>query len=253
MLLLAAGGFGLVFPEQIAIMPDGRTGTRCAGIYDESQMEGHARLTAIVSDMGAVPAIQLGHTGRRGSETKPWEGKIQLPPDDPDGWQVRGPSPIPYGGKHTYPVRELPIEEIAEIHRAYAAAAKRAYEAGYRWLELHFAHGYLGASFFSPLANQRTDAYGGSREKRLRFHREALDAVQRELREYDGVSVLIYDQVCATEKRRRRRRGTMAQADRHVEIDAAVCENCGDCSTQSGCTRWLRSLRNCTGDLLTPT
>jgi 2,4-dienoyl-CoA reductase-like NADH-dependent reductase (Old Yellow Enzyme family) len=174
----AAGGFGLVFPEQIAIMPDGRTGTRCAGIYDESQMEGHARLTAIVSDMGAVPAIQLGHTGRRGSETKPWEGKIQLPPDDPDGWQVRGPSPIPYGGKHTYPVRELPIEEIAEIHRAYAAAAKRAYEAGYRWLELHFAHGYLGASFLSPFANKRTDRYGGSLENRVRFHLEAIDAVR---------------------------------------------------------------------------
>ena len=174
----AAGGFGLVFPEQIAITPDGRTGTGCAGIYDDSQLEGLSRVAAIVKDMGAVPAIQLGHTGRKGSERKPWHGKTQLPPDHPEGWQVRGPSAIPFGGKYPYPVHAMTVDEIKEIHRAYADAARRALEAGFEWLEMHFAHGYLGASFFSPLANQRTDGYGGSLEKRLRFHREALDAVR---------------------------------------------------------------------------
>jgi 2,4-dienoyl-CoA reductase-like NADH-dependent reductase (Old Yellow Enzyme family) len=174
----AAGGFGLVFPEQIAITPDGRTGTGCAGIYDDGQIEGLLRVTAIIKDMGAVPGIQLGHTGRKGSEKKPWHGKTQLPPDHPEGWQVRGPSAIPYGGRYTYPVHALRVDEIKEIHRAYASAARRALEAGFEWLEMHFAHGYLGASFFSPLANQRTDEYGGSLENRLRFHREALDAVR---------------------------------------------------------------------------
>ena len=174
----AAGGFGLVFPEQIAITPDGRTCTSCAGIWDDNQVEGLARVTAMIKDMGAVPAIQLGHTGRKGSETKPWHGKIQLPPDHADGWQVRGPSAIPYGGRYTYPVQAMTVEEIHDIHRAYAAAARRALDAGFEWLEMHFAHGYLGASFFSPLANQRSDAYGGSLEKRLRFHREAMDAVR---------------------------------------------------------------------------
>ncbi|MBX9701412.1 MAG: NADH:flavin oxidoreductase/NADH oxidase [Acetobacteraceae bacterium] len=174
----AAGGFGLVFPEQIAITPDGRTGTSCAGIWDDAQIAGLARVTAIIRDMGAVPAIQLGHTGRKGSETKPWEGKLQLPPDHPDGWQVRAPSPIPYGGRYTYPVQELSVAEIHDLHRAYAEAARRALAAGFEWLEMHFAHGYLGASFFSPLANRRTDNYGGSLENRLRFHREALDAVR---------------------------------------------------------------------------
>ncbi|MEC9345548.1 MAG: NADH:flavin oxidoreductase/NADH oxidase [Pseudomonadota bacterium] len=174
----AAGGFGLVFPEQIAITPDGRTSTSCAGIYDDAQMDGLRRVASIISDMGAVPAIQLGHTGRRGSENKPWEGKIQLAPDSPGGWQVRGPSAIAYGGRYTHPVQELGVDEIAELHRAYARAAQRALDCGFRWLEMHFAHGYLGASFFSPLANRRTDAYGGSRENRLRFHREALDAVR---------------------------------------------------------------------------
>ena len=174
----AAGGFGLVFPEQIAIMPDGRTGTSCAGIWDDSQIEGLARVAAIIKDMGAVPAIQLGHTGRKGSEKKPWDGKTQIAPDHPDGWQVRAPSPITFGGRYTYPVQELSVAEIHEIHRAYADAARRALAAGFEWLEMHFAHGYLGASFFSPLANQRTDEYGGSLQNRLRYHREAMDAVR---------------------------------------------------------------------------
>ncbi|MDO9710773.1 NADH:flavin oxidoreductase/NADH oxidase [Paracraurococcus lichenis] len=174
----AAGGFGLVFPEQIAITPDGRTGTCCAGIWDDGQVEGLARVTAMIKAMGAVPAIQLGHTGRKGSEKLPWQGKTQLPPDHPDGWQVRAPSAIPYGGRYPYPVHALTVAEIHDLHRAYAEAARRALAAGFEWLEMHFAHGYLGASFFSPLANQRTDEYGGSLENRLRFHREALDAVR---------------------------------------------------------------------------
>jgi 2,4-dienoyl-CoA reductase-like NADH-dependent reductase (Old Yellow Enzyme family) len=174
----AAGGFGLVFPEQIAITPDGRTGTSCAGIWDDAQVEGLARVTAIIKAMGAVPAIQLGHTGRKGSERKPWDGKTQIDPGDPDGWQVRGPSAIPYGGRYPYPVHALTVEEIHDLHRAYAEAARRAHEAGFEWLEMHFAHGYLGASFWSPIANHRDDAYGGSLENRLRFHREAMDAVR---------------------------------------------------------------------------
>src|SRR3954447_6713934 len=159
-------------------MPDGRTSTSCAGIYDDSQIEGLSRVTAIIKDMGAVPAVQLGHTGRKGSETKPWEGKRQLPPDHPDGWQVRGPSAVSYGGRYTYPVQALTVEEIKEIHRCYASAAQRALEAGFEWLEMHFAHGYLGSSFFSPLANQRDDEYGGRLENRARFLLEALDAVR---------------------------------------------------------------------------
>ena len=175
----AAGGFGLVFHEQLAITPDGRTTTSCAGIYDDAQIEGLARVNAMIKDMGGVPAIQLGHTGRKGSETKPWEGGLQLPADHPNGWQVRGPSAIPYGGaKYPYPVQELSVEEIHELHKAYANAARRAEAAGFEWLEMHFAHGYLGASFFSPIANHRTDEYGGSLENRCRFHLEALDAVR---------------------------------------------------------------------------
>ena len=175
----AAGGFGLVFGEQLAIVPEGRTSVSCGGIYDDSQIEGLARINALIKDMGAVPAIQLGHTGRKGSETRPWEGGEQLAPDHPQGWQVAGPSAIPYGGKYKYPVHELTREEIKTLHQRYADAARRALDAGFEWLELHFAHGYLGASFFSPIANQRSDEYGGSLANRVRFHLEAIDAVRK--------------------------------------------------------------------------
>ena len=174
----AAGGFGLVFTEQLAILPEGRTSVHCGGIYDDAQIEGLSRVTRIIRDMGAVPAAQLGHTGRKGSELKPWAGRVQLAPDHPEGWQVAGPSALPYGGRYPHPVEELSVEQIAAIHRAYADAARRALDAGFEWLELHFAHGYLGASFFSPLANRRTDRYGGSLDNRLRFHLEAIDAVR---------------------------------------------------------------------------
>ncbi len=175
----AAGGFGLVFPEQISITPDGRTSVGCAGLWNDDQIEGLQRVTRIIKDMGGVPAIQLGHTGRKGSETKPWEGGQQLAPDHPNGWQVRGPSALPYGGHRSYPVQELTREEIHALHKAYADAARRAVEAGFEWLEMHYAHGYLGASFMSPLANKRTDEYGGSLENRARFHLESLDAVRK--------------------------------------------------------------------------
>lgn len=178
----AAGGFGLVFPEQVAIAPEGRTTVHCAGIYDDDQIPGHVRVTSMIKEMGAVAAIQLGHTGRNGSEVKPWvAGELgrQLPPDHPEGWQVVGPSEVPYGfGKRPYPVHALTGEEIRGIHRRYAEAAQRALVAGYEWLELHFAHGYLAASFYSPLANHRTDEYGGSLRNRARFLLEALSSVR---------------------------------------------------------------------------
>lgn len=174
----AAGGFGLVFPEQLAITPDGRTSVGCGGIYNDDQIEGLRRVTTIIKDMGAVPAIQLGHTGRKGSELKPWHGGTQLAPDHPEGWPVMGPSAVPYGGHRTHPVHAMSKAEIRDVQRAFATAAKRAVEAGFEWLELHFAHGYLGSSFFSPLANQRSDEYGGSVENRARFHLETIDAVR---------------------------------------------------------------------------
>ena len=135
----AAGGFALVFGEQMAITPEGRTTTSCGGIWKDSQIEGHARVCKIIERMGAVPAIQLGHTGRKGSELPPHRGvnangsKKQLPPDHPDGWTCLAPSAIPYGGGgHIYPVHALTVEEIKALHQSYADAAVRALAAGYK-------------------------------------------------------------------------------------------------------------------------
>ena len=174
----AAGGFGLVFPEQLAITPDGRTTVSCAGIYDESQLEGLERVCSIITSMGGVPAIQLGHTGRKGSTVTPWEGNYMLSPEHPNGWQTKAPSAIAYGGDMPYTPEALTVQEIHELHEAYARSARWAVEVGFRWIEMHYAHGYLGSSFFSPLANHRTDEYGGSLENRARFHLESLDAVR---------------------------------------------------------------------------
>lgn len=174
----AAGGFGLVFPEQIAISPEGRTTTACAGLYDDDQHEGHERVTGIIKKMGGVAGIQISHTGRKGSLVTPWEGGHMLPPEHPNGWQTVGPSAIAYGDDMPFVPRELSTAEIGAIIADFAHTAKRAVDAGYEWIELHFAHGYLGSSFYSPLANQRTDEYGGSLENRTRFHLEALDAVR---------------------------------------------------------------------------
>ncbi len=175
----AAGGFGLVFPEQIAITPDGRTGTCCAGIWDDDQIEGLSRVTCDHQGHGGSarhPARP--HRAARAASRSPGRASGRLPPDHPDGWQVRGPSRHPVWRPLHLPRARPDRDEIQDLHRAYADAARRALEAGFEWLEMHFAHGYLGASFFSPLANQRTDEYGGSLENRLRFHREALDAVR---------------------------------------------------------------------------
>ncbi|MCI9857241.1 NADH:flavin oxidoreductase/NADH oxidase [Microbacterium proteolyticum] len=174
----AAGGFGLIFPEQIAITPDGRTTVSCAGIYDESQLEGLERVCSVIKSMGGTPAIQLGHTGRKGSLVTPWEGGHMLPPDHPKGWQTKAPSAIAYGGDMPYAPDELTIAEIHGLYDAYAQSAKWAVDVGFEWIEMHYAHGYLGAEFLSPLANHRTDQYGGSLANRSRFHLEALDAVR---------------------------------------------------------------------------
>ncbi len=173
----AAGGFGLVFPSR-SPSPRRAHHQRLRGHLGRPPRRGARPGDPHHPGDGRRAGDPARAYRRKGSEQKPWEGKRQLPPDHPDGWQLKAPSPISYGGRYTYPVEELTVEEIAGIHRSYADAARRAREAGFEWLEMHFAHGYLGASFFSPLANRRTDRYGGSLDNRLRFHLEALDAVR---------------------------------------------------------------------------
>ena len=174
----AVGGAGLVVAEQLAVAPEGRMTPGCAGLWNDAQAQRLAQVTAFIASVGAVPGAQLGHSGRKGSLSRPWEGQAQLEPDDPRRWDTIGPSETAYGGRIVQAPRAMTADDIAASHANYAAAARRALDAGVQWLELHFAHGFLGASFMSPLANDRTDAYGGSPQNRARFLVETLDAVR---------------------------------------------------------------------------
>lgn len=174
----AVGGAGLVIVEQAAVSPEGRMTNGCLGLWNDGQAEPLARIAAFIKSTGAVPGIQLGHSGRKGGISRPWEGYTQLAEDHPDAWESIGPSDNPYGGRFPRGARTMTPDDIHDVQRKFAAAAQRALAAGFEWVELHYAHGFLGASFFSPIANKRTDEYGGSAENRARFLVETFDAVR---------------------------------------------------------------------------
>ena len=175
----AAGGAGLVVMEQLAVSPEGRMTPTCAGIWSDDQIPALKRVTDLIKAMGAVPGVQLGHTGRKGGMTPPWEGYHQLPDDHPLGWEAIGPTNTPYGGaRFQRGAKYATKEDIARLVDDFARGAERALAAGFEWVEMHYAHGFLGASFLSPVANTRDDEYGGSLENRARFLVEAFDAVR---------------------------------------------------------------------------
>ena len=174
----AVGGAGLVVVEQLAVSPEGRMTPACAGLWSDEQALALQRVTAFIKSVGAVAGAQLGHSGRKGSLERPWDGYRQLEKDHPDFWQSIGPSDIPYGGRIPRPALTMTRDEIHAVYQKYADAAQRALDAGFEWLEIHCAHGFLGASFMSPLSNNRTDEYGGSPENRARFLIETFDAVR---------------------------------------------------------------------------
>ncbi|WP_186160263.1 NADH:flavin oxidoreductase/NADH oxidase [Burkholderia gladioli] len=175
---LARGGAGLVIVEATAVSPEGRITPGCTGLWDDAQITGLARIAAAIKAAGAVPGIQIAHAGRKASANRPWEGDDHIANDAPGGWQTISPSASAFG-KHLPKVpHAMTHEDIARVRGDFAAAARRAREAGFEWLELHFAHGYLAQSFFSPHANQRSDEYGGDWTRRSRFLLETLADVR---------------------------------------------------------------------------
>lgn len=175
---LARGGAGLVIVEATAVSPEGRITPACLGLWRDEQIEGLARIAAAIKAAGAIPGIQIGHAGRKASANRPWEGDDNIPADDPRAWQTLSPSAIAFGANLPRVPKEMSLADIARVTGDFAAAARRARAAGFEWLELHFAHGYLAQSFFSPHANQRSDAYGGEHAGRARFLLETLAAVR---------------------------------------------------------------------------
>lgn len=174
----AVGGAGLVIAENTAVSRIGRVTPGCAGLWNDAQADAWARVVRFAKSQGAVVGIQLGHSGRKGCANPPWEGDDHIPPEDPRAWQTIASSAEPFGGQLWRTPVEMDHDAIRQVQQEFADAAKRALAAGFEWLEVHFAHGYLAQSFFSPIANKRTDEYGGDFEGRSRFLIETFRAVR---------------------------------------------------------------------------
>ncbi|MET9801599.1 bifunctional salicylyl-CoA 5-hydroxylase/oxidoreductase [Streptomyces sp. NPDC006368] len=174
----ALGGAGLVMTEMVCVSPEGRITPGCAGLWTPAQAAAWARVTDFVhrQSPGTAIGVQLGHSGRKGSTKRMWEGIDQ--PLDSGNWPLVAASPLPYRPGVNQVPHALHRAALTDIREQFAAAARRAARAGFDLLELHCAHGYLLSGFLSPLTNHRTDAYGGSLERRLRFPLEVFDAVR---------------------------------------------------------------------------
>ncbi|MCB8881930.1 NADH:flavin oxidoreductase/NADH oxidase [Acidisoma cellulosilytica] len=175
---MARGGAGLVIVEATGVSPEGRITPGCTGLWDDAHVEGMARIASSIKAAGAVPGIQIGHAGRKASANKPWEGDDHIPDGALGAWPTIAPSAIAFGGGLPKVPKAMTIADIERVRADFVAAARRARDAGFEWLELHFAHGYLGQSFFNPQSNQRSDQYGGDFQGRSRFLLETLDAVR---------------------------------------------------------------------------
>lgn len=173
----AVGGAGLVMAEATAVSAAGRITPGCAGIYTDQHIPPFRRIVDFVHTHSASKiGLQLGHAGRKASSDLPWKGGRSLTAAQ-GAWETLAPSAVPYDqGWHT--PKEMTRADMDGCVADHAAATARALAAGFDWLELHMAHGYLLASFLSPLTNRRTDGFGGPISGRLRFPLEVLDAVR---------------------------------------------------------------------------
>jgi 2,4-dienoyl-CoA reductase-like NADH-dependent reductase (Old Yellow Enzyme family) len=173
----AVGGAGLVLTEATAVLPEGRISPQDLGIWSDDHIKTLSRIVSFIHEQGSVAGMQLAHAGRKASTYRPWESQGAVPEHE-GGWKnVVAPSAIPFADNYPMP-QTLIVDGIQEIIGAFAHAARRACEAGFRVIEIHGAHGYLVHEFLSPLSNHRDDAYGGSFENRTRFIREIVTAVR---------------------------------------------------------------------------
>lgn len=172
----AVGGAGLVYAEMTDVSAEARISPGCAGLYKPEHVDAWKRIVDFVhGQTDARMAIQLGHAGRKGATKRLWEGDSEPLPRD-EQWEVVSASPIPYFPDRSPTPREMTREDMDRVVADHVRAAEYAREAGFDLLELHLAHGYLLASFLSPLTNLRDDEYGGSLENRMRFPLEVFDA-----------------------------------------------------------------------------
>lgn len=173
----AVGGAGLVIVEATAVEARGRISPQDLGIWSDRHAEPLGRIAAFMRAQGAVAGIQLAHAGRKASTYRPWSGSGAVPVAE-GGWDdVIAPSALPFSADYPAP-REMTDEDLEAVREAFAAAARRAHAAGFQYVEIHAAHGYLLHSFLSPLANRRADRYGGPLGNRMRYVLEVTETVR---------------------------------------------------------------------------
>jgi 2,4-dienoyl-CoA reductase-like NADH-dependent reductase (Old Yellow Enzyme family) len=180
----AVGGAGMVFCEETSVSERSRKTYDCPGIYTDAQARAWRRVTDFLRANGAVPAMQIGHAGRKVATRAPWDGFAPLGPEDAARgrapWSGLAPSPIPFKEGATLP-KEMDSDDIRAVIALHVEAAKRSLDAGFDVLEVHAAHGYIIQQFLSPATNRRTDGYGGDRAGRMRFGLELVEAVRAAL------------------------------------------------------------------------
>jgi 2,4-dienoyl-CoA reductase-like NADH-dependent reductase (Old Yellow Enzyme family) len=175
---LALSGAGLLIIEATAVTPEGRISPEDLGLWsDEHAASLEPVLNAMRKHSPIKIAIQLGHAGRKASSEVPWQGGANIPVDHQRGWQTVAPSALPHAEGETVPLA-LDAEGLQRVKEGFTAAARRADALGLDAIEIHGAHGYLLHQFLSPLANRRSDEYGGSLENRMRFPLEVFDAIR---------------------------------------------------------------------------
>lgn len=171
----AAGGFGLVMTEATAVLPEGRISPSDTGLWSDAQVPAWTRVVEFLHAHGALAGMQLAHAGRKASTRVPWQGDGTVPAEE-GGWATVAPSAVAFEG-YAAPVG-LDAAGLDGVRAGFVAAARRALVAGFDVVEVHAAHGYLLHEFLSPLANRRTDAYGGSLANRMRLPLEVAAAVR---------------------------------------------------------------------------
>ncbi len=189
----AVGGAGLIFTEATAVAPEGRITPQDLGIWKDEHIEFLKRITSFIEKQGSIPGMQLAHAGRKASHLSPWKGGQALKESE-GSWQTLAPSAIAFKEDEPLP-KEMDMNDVKQLVKDFAEAAKRAMAAGFKIIEIHAAHGYLINEFLSPLSNTRSDEYGGSFENRTRL----LLEITRAVRNIIGEEIPLFVRISATD------------------------------------------------------
>ena len=175
---LATGGAGAIVMEATGVVPEGRISIACPGLWNDRQVQALKPIVAFAQSQGVKMGIQLAHAGRKASTLQPWADH-KIASEAEGGWQAVSASPVAFHGLSQ--PRELTVNDIAQLVGAFGDAAARAVAAGFDFVELHAAHGYLMHQFLSPLSNLRTDSYGGDFSGRTRFIKEVVTSIKGQI------------------------------------------------------------------------